>query len=70
MLTETATLVTRALETLRGDDLYRARAAFGHLTEKELDLPHGESGSSRRQILEGYLNRDAMIDNAKKDLGL
>jgi hypothetical protein len=36
------------------DDYERALAAFGHLTDAQLDELHGQSGLTRRQILEGY----------------
>ena len=38
----------------RGDDLERARLSFGHMTKKELNNEHGQSGRTCRTILTEY----------------
>ena len=42
------------VENAVGDDLERARASFRGMSDKELDEQHGQSGMTRRQVLEGY----------------
>ena len=42
------------VDNARGDDLYRARAAFRNCSEAELDKEYGQSGKTRRQILREY----------------
>jgi hypothetical protein len=64
MSNEHKTLAMRALENMRGDDLYRARAAFSNLTDAELDLQHGYSGKTRREILAEYEEYEAKINAA------
>lgn len=40
-----------------GDDLERARAAFGHRTMKQMQENYGESGETCANILKGYEDR-------------
>lgn len=42
------------VEKARGDDLERAERAFQGMSDLQLDQQHGESGQSRRQMLESY----------------
>ncbi len=42
------------VERSRGDDLERAEHAFRGMSDLQLDQQHGESGQSRRQLLESY----------------
>lgn len=37
-----------------GDNLYRAKAAFGKMSDEELDGEYGQSGETCREILRGY----------------
>ena len=46
--------VMRALNNHRGDDLYRARAAFKNCTMADMDKEYGQSGKTRMQILKEY----------------
>lgn len=48
----------------QGDDLERANIAFGHMTEQELDQPHGMSGRTRRQVWQGYKDDHAKVKEA------
>lgn len=48
----------RAVESRRGDDLERARAAFKGL---DLDVLHGCSGRTRRQVLAEYEELERQI---------
>jgi hypothetical protein len=57
-------IILDALNRYQGDDLERAEMAFRHLSDKDLDLQHGESGKTRRQILEGYRAERLEIKNA------
>ena len=56
--------ITHALVRFRGDDLERARAAFRYLSEEALDAPHGQSGFTRRQILQQYEDHVARVESA------
>ena len=58
MTQKTRELALRGLECLRGDDLYRAKAAFKGLSAKEMGMPHGQSGRTRQAVLDGYQSRD------------
>jgi hypothetical protein len=53
-----------ALECARGDDLWRARRAFANCSQSLMDEPYGESGKTRREILEGYEAHEARINAA------
>lgn len=54
----------RIVESARGDDLERARRAFGHMSDAELDQEHGD-GQTRRQVLQEYENERALYLAAK-----
>jgi hypothetical protein len=47
-------LALSALESKRGDDLFRARNAFKNMTPKQMQEQHGESGRTRAEILAEY----------------
>jgi hypothetical protein len=53
-----------ALEQMKGDDLQRARAAFRGYSADQMELPHGHSGHSRREVLEGYEQHDRDVQQA------
>jgi len=57
-------MAIKALENQKGDDLYRAKRAFGSLSENDLDKEYGQSGESCRSILNGYIERDNKINKA------
>lgn len=51
------TLIRKAIERQLGDaqdNLYRARAAFKHMTPDDMAKQHGQSGSTRAEILREY----------------
>jgi len=54
----------RYLEGARGDDLYRASAAFRGMTLYQMNEQYGESGKTRQQIIDGYEEREREIDAA------
>jgi hypothetical protein len=54
----------RALENLRGDDLYRARAAFRNCTPDEMQQQYGQSGKTRAQIIGEYEAHEAEVNAA------
>lgn len=59
-----AEIAIQALQQMKGDDTFRARAAFQGLTPKQMKEQHGGSGVSRAEILADYEARDARIDAA------
>ena len=51
------TLIRKAIERQLGDaqdNLYRARAAFKHMTPDDMAQQHGHSGRTRADILRDY----------------
>lgn len=54
----------RALENYRGDDLYRARAAFRGRTPEQMQEQYGQSGRTFAEILRGYEAHDANVAKA------
>ena len=57
-------LAIRALQDMKGDDLYRAKRAFSGYTPKEMQEQHGQSGQSRQEILDGYAAQNRKVDEA------
>ncbi len=57
-------LAIHALENHKGDDLYRAKAAFRGLTAEEMKKLHGASGKTRAEILSLYQRSNAECDAA------
>ena len=57
-------LAIRALQNMKGDDTYRARAAFRYFSEAQMREQHGMSGKTRAQILAEYEAHDAKVDAA------
>ena len=57
-------LAIRALESMRGDDLIRARRAFSGYSVKEMQQQHGASGQTRQQIISGYEHQAMNVDQA------
>lgn len=57
-------LTLEALETLRGDNLHRARNAFRNCTPAELAAEYGQSGKTRAEILADYEAHDAKVTAA------
>jgi hypothetical protein len=56
--------ILRALENYRGDNLWRARAAFGGMNEWQLKQPYGMSGKTRAEILAEYEEHEREVDAA------
>ena len=46
------------IENNRGDDLQRAKAAFRNFSAEEMKEEHGQSGRTRREILDEHWNHD------------
>jgi len=59
------TTLLAALRQYRGDNLERARMAFRGLSPEKMDEQYGESGMTRREILEGYERHAAEVDSAR-----
>lgn len=55
-----------AIESRRGDDLYRARASFKHCTPKEMQEQYGFSGKTRQQIIDEYEVFEKKCDEARQ----
>ena len=58
------TLAIRALEQLKGDNLYRARAAFRNMSEGQMREQYGQSGMTRAEILLQYEDHEAKVQVA------
>ena len=56
--------IKAALETSRGDDLARAGVSFSGLSEAQMREQHGQSGYTRREVLERYHSRHDQIEEA------
>jgi hypothetical protein len=57
-------LAIRALQSMKGDNLYRARAAFRGMTEAQMQEQHGYSGKTRAQVLADYEAHDIKVEAA------
>ena len=57
-------LTIRAVQNAKGDDLYRARAAFKGLSEKQINEEYGESGKTRNEIIAEYEAHESQHDAA------
>lgn len=53
-----------ALRARKGDCTNRARAAFSGLRDDQTDAQYGESGRTRREILQDFEREDQKIDEA------
>lgn len=54
------------VDMARGDNLERARVAFGRMSPTELDQQWGHSGQTCRQILKDYEDERELYDKTKK----
>ena len=59
-------LAIQALHQMRGDDLYRARAAFHGKTQAEMNQQWGQSSKTCAEILAEYEAYDAKVMAAVK----
>ena len=57
-------LAIKALEQMRGDDLYRARASFKNCTPEQMAQKYGQSDQTRAEILADYEAHDAKVTAA------
>lgn len=57
-------LAIRALSSMRGDDLERAKSAFRNCTQIEMQQQYGQSGKTRAEIIAEYEAHSAKIDAA------
>jgi len=57
-------LTLLALERMKGDDAERARWNFRGFSADQMELPHGRSGKSRRQVLQEYEQVERDIQEA------
>lgn len=57
-------VILDALQRYKGDDLERAEFAFKNLPDDKLDKEYGQSGQTCREILEGYRQQRAEVENA------
>ena len=57
-------LAIRALQNMKGDDLYRAKRAFSGYTQREMQEQHGQGGKTRQQILDEYEAHNRRVDEA------
>lgn len=57
-------LAIQALNNAKGDDLYRAKMQFTGLSDVEMSQFHGQSGKTRREILDGYVQYESKINRA------
>ncbi len=57
-------LAIQALENMRGDDLYRARAAFRRCSPQQMNEQYGESGKTRAQIIAEYEAFESKVNAA------
>ena len=53
-VTEIVDYIQRAIDQRTGDNLERAQSAFRGLADDQMDKEYGQSGKTRREILNGY----------------
>lgn len=68
MTKETKLTIIAALRNYRGDDYYRALLAFDGLPEPMMDLQYGNSGKTRREILEECKRHMDAVDAAFREV--
>jgi hypothetical protein len=57
-------LAIQALESMKGDNLARARHAFKDCTPAEMNAEYGQSGRTPAQIIASYEEHNAKVDAA------
>ena len=45
----------KALSWTKGDNLERAQLEFKHYSREQMELQHGQSGLTRQEVLESYI---------------
>lgn len=68
MTAETKKLALQALWGLRIDDFERAKLAFRGLSDAQMDEFYGQSGKTRRQLLEEYADYAAKVERAVAEI--
>ena len=66
MSNEHKAVCLEALEMLRGDNLYRAKAAFARYTPEQMNKPYGQSDKTPTEILASYEAHEAKVLAAKR----
>lgn len=56
--------IEKALQQFKGDDAARARAAFSRCTPEQMQEKHGQSDSTRADILRQYEKHEAEVEAA------
>jgi len=56
--------IRKALEAYRGDNLYRAQAAFRNCTPQQMQEQYGQSGQTRQEIVDGYQRHEDAVNAA------
>ena len=46
--------ITDALRMRTGDDLERCKGSFMHMSNDDMEREHGQSGRTKKEVLEGY----------------
>jgi hypothetical protein len=57
-------IIISALNSHKGDNLARARNAWGGLSDIEMDQLHGQSGRTKREFLNDYQQHDDEVNEA------
>ena len=65
MSNEHKAVCLEALASLRGDDLYRAKATFARYTPEQMNKPYGQSNMTPTEMLAGYEAHEAKVLAAK-----
>ena len=68
MTTQTRQIIQRALEQHRSDDSVRARAAFAGCTPSQMQEEYGQSGRTRQQLLDGYVEHERAVNAALTEM--
>lgn len=56
--------IVDALNRYKGDDLYRARAAFRNRTPAQMQEQYGQSGQTCAEIVAGYEKHETKVNDA------
>ena len=56
--------VIQCISQARGDDLARAKMAFKGFNTEQMQQQHGQSGHTRKQVLDEYQSHSDMCDAA------
>ncbi len=62
MTNEIRKVLVDALKAYKGDDYYQARLRFGGYSNASMEEQHGQSGRTRREVLQRLRDREAEIN--------